>query len=369
MSHYRSLTVVSMKMYFRNKQGIFWALFFPFLIMIIFGLLNFDGFNAPDVGIDDRARNSASRSLIEKLRGPENDPIIEVSHGIESTLVSELDDGDLDAVFVIPEGFGEPDRLSTVRATTDLRRPQESGVALVVLSDSLEDLFQELEVVPDRFLIESRFGIGQTTIKGQDQGFKGFLVPGIAAMAIMQGGIFGVVFTLVRFRAQGVLRRLFATPISPAHFLVGQVITRLTISVLQAYILLAVGAIALGVTIGGSVEAWLSMTLLAILGGALFISVGLAISGMAKTEDVAAPVSNIIALPMMFLSGVFFPVDSLPDTVSRVTQYLPLTYLADGMRAAALEGAGVTSLGPEFLGLAVWTAVAFVVATRTFRWE
>jgi ABC-2 type transport system permease protein len=253
--------------------------------------------------------------------------------------------------------------------TTDVRRPQESGVAMVVLSDSLEDLFQELQVVPDQYLIESRFGIEQATIKGQDQGFKGFLVPGIAAMAIMQGGIFGVVFTLVRFRAQGVLRRLYATPISPSHFLVGQLITRLTISVLQAYILLAVAAVALGVTIGGNAGAWLSMTLLAVLGGALFLSVGLAISGMAKTEEVAAPVSNVIALPMMFLSGVFFPVDSLPDTVSRVAQYLPLTYLADGMRAAALEGAGITSLGPEFLGLALWTALAFAVATRTFRWE
>lgn len=369
MSHYWPLTVISMKMYFRNRQGIFWALFFPFLIMIIFGLLDFGGFNAPDIGIDDRAGNSASKSLIEKLQGSGDDPILVISRGIESTLLAELDDGDLDAVFVIPEGFAQPGRLSTVRVTTDARKPQASGVAVVVLSDSLENLFQEMATVPDEFLIGSRFDIDQATIEGQDQGFKGFLVPGIAAMAIMQGGIFGVVFTLVRFRAQGVLRRLFATPISPAHFLVGQVITRLTISVLQAYILLAVGALVLGVSIGGSPAAWLSMTLLAVLGGALFISLGLAISGMAKTEDVAAPVSNVIALPMMFLSGVFFPVDSLPDTVARVTQYLPLTYLADGMRAAALEGAGVTSLGPEFLGLALWTALMFIVATRTFRWE
>ncbi len=376
MSHYRSLTVVSLKMYFRNKQGVFWALFFPFLIMIIFGLLNFDRFNAPDVGIDDRANNAASRSLIEKLLGPEgtDDPIMEITTGTEPTLIVELDDGDLDAVFVIPEGFGEPGQRSTIRVTTDLRRPQESSIVTVILSDSLESLFleslsRELEVVPDQFLIENRFVVEQATIKGQDQGFKGFLVPGIAAMAIMQGGIFGVVFTLVRFRAQGVLRRLFATPISPAHFLVGQVITRLTISLLQAYILLAVGALALGVTIGGNAGAWFAMTLLALMGGALFISMGLAISGMAKTEDVAAPVSNVIALPMMFLSGVFFPVDSLPDAVSRVTQYIQLTYLADGMRAAALEGEGIASIGPEFLGLAIWTAVTFAVATRTFRWE
>jgi ABC-2 type transport system permease protein len=74
-------------------------------------------------------------------------------------------------------------------------------------------------------------------------------------------------------------------------------------------------------------------------------------------------------MPMMFLSGVFFPLSIMPEWVTRWSQYLPLTYLADGMRAITVEGAAITTLGSELLGLAVWIAIAFVIATRMFRWE
>jgi len=86
-------------------------------------------------------------------------------------------------------------------------------------------------------------------------------------------------------------------------------------------------------------------------------------------EETAAPVANIISMPMMFLSGVFFPLSIMPEWVTRWSQYLPLTYLADGMRAITVEGAAITTLGSELLGLAVWIAIAFVIATRMFRWE
>ncbi len=369
LAAYRSITVASLKMYFRNRQAIFWALFFPLLIMIIFGILNFDRFNPPQVGLVDDAQNDASTALIDALRGDPDEPLIEITLGVRETLLEELTDGDLDAVFVLPAGLGDAGGVSMIEVTSDLRRPQQKGVAVAILGETLVSLFREIANVPDEFVVENRFALSESTIEGQGQGFKGFLVPGIAAMAIMQAGIFGVVFTLVRFRSQGVLRRLFATPISPRHFLVGQVVTRLTVAVAQAFILLAVGSIMLDVTLGGSVEAWLILGLFSVIGGALFISMGFAISGWAKTEEVAAPVSNIIAMPMMFLSGVFFPLEILPDALSRVTQFLPLTYLADGMRAVATGGAGISEVAGELAGLLVWTAIAFGVSTRMFRWE
>ncbi len=233
----------------------------------------------------------------------------------------------------------------------------------------MEELFREIAQVPPEFRFENRFQISQSPVQSQEQNFRTFLVPGIAAMAIMQSGIFSVVFSLIRFRAQGVLRRLYATPIDPTHFLVGQVITRLIVAVLQTFILLIVGSLALGVTVGGSIEAWALLAMFAILGGALFISIGLAISGRAKTENTAAPISNIITLPMIFLSGVFIPLDILPDAIRAVSQYLPLTYLADGMRAVATQQAGVTDVVPELLGLLAWMAVAFAISARLFRWE
>lgn len=370
LSIYLALTVASLKMYFRNRQAIFWALFFPLLIMMIFGLLDFDSYNAPEVGYVDRAQNEASGALRSALAGSDGDQVLDLEDGELPALQDKLSDGNLDAVIEVPEGFGEAGDVSTITVTYDSANPEPQGVVASVLSQTLETLFREIADVPDEYQVESRFAVEYTTIDGEGQGFAAFLVPGVAAMAIMQSGIFSVVFTLVRFRSQGVLRRLNATPIGPAHFLVGQLTTRMLVVVLQTYVLIAVGMIVLGVTIAdGSLSAWIDITLMAIFGGALFISLGLAISGWAKSEDTAAPLANIVTLPMIFLSGVFFPSSVLPDWVSGFAEYMPLTYLADGMRAITVDGASVFQLGSELIGLGAWTAGAFILATRLFKWE
>lgn len=189
-------------------------------------------------------------------------------------------------------------------------------------------------------------------------------------MSIMQLGIFGVVFALVQYRQQGVLRRLKAAPVNPAQFLFAQISTRLSISVFQTLILLLVGMILFDLAVGdGDVVSWLLVIALALFGGILFVTMGLAISGVARTEEVAAPVTNLVSLPMMFLSGVFFPLDALPGVVTVVTQFLPLTFLADAIRAVVTDGSGITDIWSELAGLAAWSAIVFAAATRLFRWE
>lgn len=370
MRLYLVLTVASLKMYFRNRQAIFWALFFPMLIMLIFGLLNFDRFSPPDVGFVDNAQNEASTTFRNAVDDGE-DPLLDLKvDDDEEFLREELRKGDVDALIVIPEGFGDTGARSTMRVVFDSRKPQEQGITETVIRDVLDSLFLDLANVPDAFRVESRFDVGVSFIEGQGEGFRGFLVPGIAAMAIMQAGIFGVVFSLIRFKTGGVLRRLQATPIGPSHFLVGQMATRLIVTLLQTYVLLLVGMLALRVTIGdGTILNWIDLSIMAIFGGALFTILGLAISGWAKTEDVAAPVANIVTLPMMFLSGIFFPLEIFPDWLSNISQFFPLTYLADGFREITVDGASIGTLGPELLGLGVWTVIAFAVATRVFRWE
>ena len=370
LSIYFALTVASLKMYFRNRQALFWALFFPLLIMLIFGLLNFDKYSPPKVGYVDNANNTASAELKTALAGSDGNEVLDLKAGTSDKLLKDLDNGDVDAVMVVPEGFGDAGSVSTISVTYDVSKPQEQGVVASVLSQTLDSLFKQIASVPNEYQVQSRFDVQYVSSNSEGQGFKGFLVPGIAAMAIMQSGIFSVVFTLVRFKSQGVLRRLNATPIGPAHFLVGQLSTRMIVVLLQTYVLILVGMLVLGVTIAhGSLSAWIDITIMAFLGGALFISMGLAVSGWAKTEDTAAPLANIITLPMMFLSGVFFPSSVLPDWVSGWSKYMPLTYLADGMRAITVNGDSIFQLGPEVIGLAAWTLVSFLVATRLFKWE
>ena len=138
-------------------------------------------------------------------------------------------------------------------------------------------------------------------------------------MSIMQMGLFSVAFTFVQLKNRGILRRLLATPVHPASFLFGQVVTRLSVSVLQTLVLIGIAVFLFDVKIAGNMA---SILLLALIGGGVFVSLGFAVSGWAKNEEVAAPIANVIALPMMFLSGVFFPrsakISSLPPTASIV---------------------------------------------------
>lgn len=356
-------------MYFRNRQALFWALFFPLLVMLIFGMMNFNGYNAPSVGVHDEAKSEASRNLIKALQGDEEE-VLKVSIGTPEEILHDLEFGESRAAIIIPKNYGIPGELAVLQVTYDERYTQERAVISTVLKQVTDGMFKEYAAVPDEYLVENSINVNESLIQGQGQGFKGWLIPGIAAMAIMQTGLFTVVFSLVRFKSQGVLRRLKATPIGAAHFLAGQLTTKAIVVVIQTYVLIIVGAVALGVSVNtGRLGAWFDLTILALLGGALFIAMGLAISGWAKSEETAAPMANVISMPMMFLSGVFFPLSVMPEWLTRWSQYLPLTYLADGMRAITVEGATVITLGNELIGLSVWIIVVFAIATKTFRWE
>ena len=189
-------------------------------------------------------------------------------------------------------------------------------------------------------------------------------------MAIMQTGLFSVVFTLIKFKVEGVLRRLNATPIGSSHFIIGQLITRIIVVIIQTYILILVGILVLGGSIGqGNPLVWVEIAIVSFLGGSIFLSFGLAISGWAKDENTAAPVTNLIALPMMFLSGVFFPLSVMPDWVISFAKYLPLTFLADSLRSIALYGLSITDIIYEIIGLLVWLLISLILAIKTFKWE
>jgi len=239
-------------------------------------------------------------------------------------------------------------------------RPRESQVAQAIIRQILDDMTFTVTGAPRKFSLASR------AVVTRNLRYVDFLMPGIVAMAIMQMGLFSVAFAFVQLKSRGILRRLMATPVHPVSFLFSQVFTRLTVSILQTLVLIGTAFIFFDVKIAGNLAAIL---LLALIGGAVFVSMGFAISGWAKSDEVAAPLANVIALPMMFLSGVFFPRDAMPGAIQKITDFLPLTYLADAMRNIAVDGEVLWSQWPNLIGLGVWLAISFLVAVRLFRWE
>jgi ABC-2 type transport system permease protein len=111
------------------------------------------------------------------------------------------------------------------------------------------------------------------------------------------------------------------------------------------------------------------MFVVGILGAFVFLGFGFAIAGISRSEDQVAPLANMVAMPMILLGGVFFSRSNLPGVVHTVTQVFPLTYLADAMRAVAIDGASLDQVGTDLLGLVFWCLVACLVAIRFFRWE
>ena len=282
MRIYLSFTIAASKMFFRRKSSIFWSLFFPVVTMLVLGNAGFIGYSAPNVGLFSTTANE----IIDELKSSKSITIREYQS--KDNALEALEKGTLSALITL-----NPDSKFIV--TT---RDGDLAEKEVVENFVFRIINQDIDPINN---------VSSDIAKMNYQGYKGFIVPGIAAMAIMQNGIFSVVFTLLSYKNQGVLKRLKAAPISPSHFIVGHLISRVSIIILQTFILLIMGVFVLGVSVGqGSFLAWLNILFLSFLGGILFLAIGLAISSLAPNEDSAPALANLVTFPMLFLSGVFF---------------------------------------------------------------
>jgi ABC-2 type transport system permease protein len=358
-----ALFVASAKMFVRNRAAVFFSLFLPLIIMLIFGVLNFEGSTSIELGIVDEADNEASAALTDRLA--EYDYLV-ISEGDRDAELAALEEGDRGYVIVIPPDWTPPapGSESGLVAYASNADPAQAQVGQGLLQQAVgQALFAPVGGGGggSGFAAPLRF----ESVESRDLGYIDFLVPGIVGMTIMQLGLFGVAFGFVQLKRTGALRRLFATPTSPAYFLSAQVLSRLIIGIVQVAILFGVG-IWFGLQMFGD---YLSLLVIVLIGSAIFLAVGFAIAGWAKNEDQAAPVANLVSLPMMFLSGVFFPRDAMPDFLAAITQFMPLTYVNEALRAIVNDGAGLLSLGPQMLGMGVWVVITFVLAVLMFRWE
>jgi ABC-2 type transport system permease protein len=350
-----ALTKVALKGYFRNRTALFWNLLLPLAIMAILGVLNFGSVNV-QIGVVDNAHNDVSRELTRNLS--QNSAVkVDVGDDVAAER-QKLQEGKLDLVVVLPDGLGR--KASSLPAYYSQGDPQRSQVALAVMNRLLDQTsFDQAGVQPSLTLAAE-------PVQSRTYNYLDFLVPGLIALSIQQAGLFGVANVFVLLRQRGILRRLMATPMRTGDFLFSQIFTRLVIAAMQAVILLGVAYYALHFHFYGNL---LALLLVAVAGAGIFIAIGFAISGFAKSEETAGPLTNLVALPLIFLSGIFFPRTVMPDWLQWITQYSPLTYVTEAMRGISLDGASLWGIRWDLIGIAAWLLFAVVLARRLFRWE
>jgi ABC transporter DrrB family efflux protein len=195
--------------------------------------------------------------------------------------------------------------------------------------------------------------------------YASFVLPGLLGLNLVSMGLFSVGMVNVSYREKGKFRRLAVTPLPKWVFLLGQVLHRLTVTVVQAAILLLVGRLIFGIQNQGS---FLNLLLIMTLGTACFMAFGFALSGFAETSEGYAAISNLVFFPLMMLSGVYFTLDAAPAWLQHTVALMPLAPFIRALRAVFNDGASLAGHGLGLMIVGAWALAAFILAVRRFRW-
>ena len=193
-----------------------------------------------------------------------------------------------------------------------------------------------------------------------------WLIPGILGMNIMFSCLFGVGYVVVRYRKNGFLKRLKATPLRPVEFLAAQILSRLILAIVVTLLLYAATRLLLDVRMEGS---GLALFLVAVLASISLVSIGLAMAARVTSEELAGGLLNMVTWPMMLLSGVWFSLAGAPEWVQQLSNIFPLTHALTAAREIMLYGAGVMDVLPQLLILAAITAAFLTIGATMFRWR
>jgi ABC-2 type transport system permease protein len=216
-------------------------------------------------------------------------------------------------------------------------------------------------------LVLSLFNIHVSGPNGQSRNYMDLLLPGMIAFSATSIGMQSVVFGVVRYKQRGILRRIKASPASPASFINGVGVSRVVMVAVVTVVTWFAGTVIFRAHLDGSA---LGLFALAVVSAPAFIAIGMIVVGIAKNEDQAGPLMFMFYLPMMLFSGIFVPRDGLNSVIAWITHGLPMTYLVDALQRVSFRGQGFSgALWTDLAGLAVWGALATVIATRTWRWE
>ncbi|VAW68218.1 Domain of unknown function / Efflux ABC transporter, permease protein [hydrothermal vent metagenome] len=203
-------------------------------------------------------------------------------------------------------------------------------------------------------------------VEGQQIRYVDWLIPGILGMNMMFSALFGVGYVVVRYRKNGVLKRLKATPLSALEFLLAQIVSRLWLIMSITTVVYAGCQWLIGFSMEGS---YLNLLLVFTLGAFALVSMGLVVAARVKSEEMAGGLLNMLSWPMMFLSGVWFSLEGLQPWMQKLALMFPLTHITHAARVIMIDGAGLSAIWPNLVSLLVMSIVFTFLGVRLFRWE
>lgn len=203
-------------------------------------------------------------------------------------------------------------------------------------------------------------------VEGAEIRYVDWFLPGILGMNMMFSCLFGVGYVMVRYRKNGFLKRLKATPLGAFHFLLAQLASRLLLIMAITVVVYAGCNLFIDFNMQGS---YWDLLLVATLGAMSMISIGLLIAARTASEEFAGGILNAVTWPMMLLSGAWFSLEGTHRWVQQLAQVFPLTHLIEASRAIMNEGATLYQMMPHVLVMAGMSALFLAIGAYVFKWE
>ncbi|MGA9995677.1 MAG: ABC transporter permease [Pyrinomonadaceae bacterium] len=366
------LTMTRVREFMREREAVFWVFVFPLLLSFALGIAFRN--TAPEKSVvaveaDTAASlSTTAQEIASKLsQSPDIRAVVltpaEAAQALRSGKVSLVirarqgEIGDvgqgLDKTKTLTPNHQPPAPVFDYRF--DPTRP-ESRTARLVVDDALQRASGRADVASVR----------EEKVTEPGARYIDFLVPGLIGLNLMGSGMWGLGFAVVTARGRKLLKRFAATPMRRSHYLLSFMLSRLVFLTLEVVAVVFFAWLAFGFKVQGS---WLSLALIALLGGLTFSGIGLLVAARPTTIEGVSGLMNFVMLPMWLLSGTFFSSEKFPQIFQPFIKALPLTAMNDSLRAVMNEGAPLSASWLAICVLLAWCVLSFAVALKIFRWQ
>lgn len=344
---------------FRSPQTIFFSLFFPIVLIWIFGSLARGG-GVPTVDVAWEKGADTTTLIYRQLA---NSQSLKFADPKKKDIEDELKKGRIAAIINVQPSAGP--KPYTIHLRTSSAAQQEMAQLQPLLKYEIEQL--------DRVFYKDRKTVADVQVTEQQGGRQykmiDFFLPGMIGFSLIGSAVFGIAFLFYSLRETLVLKRMYATPIKRGYIILGESFSKVLFQLVTVVVLIAFGYFMYDFHLANGVITFINMLVLSFLGLLVFMGFGFLISGLAKNQNVIPIYANLFMFPQYFLSGTFFPKSALPAAIQPALQFLPLTALNDALRNVAFEGQSLWSCWSQMLVLLVWGVIAYAVTARFFRWE
>jgi ABC-2 type transport system permease protein len=364
---------------FRNRLGLVLLIVMPLFMMVMVGFIypsnstltdlkvgfvnedaGFNGVFAPSQGFIDGLNTINNQTHLLTLTNVSN----------KSDITDMVQRGQLQGGIILPSNFSESlmtGKQGTLIIVSDDSNPQISITiqsALRGVFDVMGTALAQQNLNTTNIAVIKPFNVQTQGVVSGDPSYFDFIAPGIMAMTVMMSVMTGLPVAISQEKEIGTMDGMMVAPINRLSILLGKTLAQTARGLIQGVIILGLAIGIFGVAIQGSI---LLVFALLLLGVFSFVGLGIVITSFTKDQETAQMLMMTLMFPMMFLSGVFFPIQQMPWYMQTISKALPLTYASDALRKVMVLGAGIPQISTELIILIVFGIVMIAIALPVFR--